>query len=60
MSDDIKTTAEKLKEVEKFIKDAFIIDGEVTTVFEPTEYESHFRCVDSKRGVILVSFKPEK
>jgi hypothetical protein len=45
-----------MESIEKFIKDAFCVEGTVTYVTKKIVYETHFEVNDKKRGKFTVAF----
>ena len=54
-----KSDEDKMEEVKKFVRDAFVIDGDVDWIRAPITFDTHFRCTDSKRGTIFIAFNGE-
>jgi hypothetical protein len=55
---ELDTTVQK-EELLKFIKEAFVIDGDVELEHKTTTYITRFLCKDSKRGTFYVSMGNE-
>lgn len=54
------TTKAKVEVSESFVKEAFCITEDVLFIDEPMDFPAHFRCVDAKRGVFFVAWKPKE
>ena len=54
-----KDTKLKKQVTEQFVKDAFVIDGNVELILEPVQYDNYFKCTDRKRGVFKVSWEKQ-
>ena len=54
------STVEKQKKAEDFVKEAFCIDGPVELVHEPVSFRSHFKALDSKRGMMIIAFESRR
>ena len=47
----------KKQAMEEFLKDAFVIDGDVKLILKPMRYKTYFKCTDSKRGTFYLSWE---
>jgi len=46
----------KVEDIERFLKEAFCVEGTVKYVAEKKTYQTHFEVVDKKRGRFTISF----
>jgi hypothetical protein len=49
----------KIEDIERFVKEAFCVEGTVKFVNQKKVYPTYFEVVDKKRGKFTISFHSE-